>query len=143
MGSLTDRKRVNQARAQRNRCFYCALRLRGDDQTWEHLVARAHGGSNRISNLRVAHGACNALVGTLPLAIKLALSEIGHRYGSDAFFLVAAALKPLANGKPYPGLRRRPKPGPPEVRTATLLKLVAYLPEDHPTRVQAELEIAA
>jgi len=143
MGVLTDRKRVNQAQAQRNRCFYCSLRLRGDDQTWEHLVARAHGGSNRISNLRVAHGACNALVGTLPVSVKLALSEIGQRYGSDAFFLIAAALKPLANGRAYPGLRRRPKPPPAHERTATLLKLVEYLPVDHPTRVRAELEIAA
>jgi hypothetical protein len=143
MGILTDRKRINQARAQWNRCFYCALRLHADDQTWEHLVARAHGGSNRISNLRVAHGACNSLVGTLPLAVKLALSEIGHRYGSDAFFLIAGALKPLANGRAYPGLRRRPKPPPAHVRAATLLKLVEYLPADHPTRVQAELDVAA
>jgi hypothetical protein len=142
MGHLTDRKRINQAQAQRNRCFYCSLRLRGDE-TWEHLVARAHGGSNRISNLRVTHAACNSLVGTLPVSVKLALSEIGQRYGSDAFFLIATALKPLANGRAYPGLRRRPKPCPPHVRAATVLRLVAYLPEGHPTRAQAEVEIAA
>ena len=58
------------------------------------------------------------------LPVKLALSEIGQRYGSDAFFLIATALKPLANGKAYPGLCRRPKPPPAHVRAATMLELV-------------------
>lgn len=41
-----------------DRCFYCNRKL-GDDQTREHLVATANGGSNRLDNLTLAHHACN------------------------------------------------------------------------------------
>lgn len=43
-------------------CFFCGAALDGDI-TVEHLVAIAHGGPNHISNLFLAHAACNQEAG--------------------------------------------------------------------------------
>ena len=91
MGALTPALRVRTAKEQRGRCFYCGLRM-GDDLTWEHLVARTDGGTNRISNMRVCHAKCNSLVGTLPYMEKIWLADFSERHGSDAFFLAADVL---------------------------------------------------
>lgn len=53
-------------------CFFCALAM-GDDATVEHLVARAHGGPNHVSNLFLAHGACNQKAGHLSAPEKIAM----------------------------------------------------------------------
>lgn len=66
--------------------------------TWEHLVAKAHRGSDKISNLRVAHQKCNSLVGHLRVDVKLALHDLGRLHGSDAFFRAAMTLSRLAPG---------------------------------------------
>ena len=97
MGALTPALRVRTAKEQGGRCFYCGLRME-DDLTWEHLVARADGGTDRISNMRVTHAKCNSLVGTLPYMEKMWLAAFSARYGSDAFFLAADVLL-IAHGK--------------------------------------------
>lgn len=127
---LTDALRKRQAKAQRGLCFYCHLRLH-DDRTWEHLVARHHGGNNKLSNLRVSHGRCNSAVGVLPVALKWALSEIGEIYGSDAFFLLVEKLKREANfyDRAIPVVRRPKKPSP-RIHKENLDKLISWLPED-------------
>ena len=131
MGALTDHQRIRKARDQRGRCFYCSLPLR-DDMTWEHLVARAHGGTNKDSNLAIAHAVCNSMVGTLDVRVKYALAEIGHRIGSDAFFILVSRMKPLANASRGPDVkrRRRPKRPPPPVHRENVLQLVRQLPDD-------------
>lgn len=129
MGVLNERTKIRIAKEQRGRCYYCSLQLR-EDMTWEHLVARAHGGSNKLSNLTVVHAACNQMVGAMPYRLKLALHEIGHTISSDAFFLLASRLKPLAHTQRAPQERRRPKPPPYREREATILRLVEQLPED-------------
>lgn len=55
-------------------CFYCREPL-GDDITVEHLVSRAHGGPNHISNLVLAHGQCNHAAGHLSAAEKVAIRD--------------------------------------------------------------------
>lgn len=55
-------------------CFYCGKPLNGDISL-EHLVSRAHGGPNHISNLVLAHRQCNADAGHLSAAEKIALRE--------------------------------------------------------------------
>lgn len=55
-------------------CFYCGRRLR-DDQSREHLLARANGGSDRLENLVLAHHACNVKAGELPLIDKIKLRD--------------------------------------------------------------------
>ncbi|MCB1719740.1 MAG: HNH endonuclease, partial [Candidatus Competibacteraceae bacterium] len=55
-------------------CFYCREPL-GDDITVEHLVCRAHGGPNHISNLVLAHGQCNHAAGHLSAAEKVAIRD--------------------------------------------------------------------
>jgi hypothetical protein len=131
MGALNERHKVRQAKEQRGRCFYCSLPLR-DDMTWEHLVARADGGSNKACNLKVAHGVCNSMMGTLDVKVKYAMAEIGHTLGSDAFFLLAERLKPQANT--HKGERRirqrRPKRPPAPVHQAHVLQLVRLLPPE-------------
>lgn len=138
-----DRRKARQAKDQRNRCWYCHLPLR-EDMTWEHLVAQAHGGSDKISNLRICHAKCNSLVGTLPYQLKLGLHEIGRDLGSDAFFLLAQRLKSQANAH-HDGCRRsrRPKRPPVHVMQSVVVQLRAHLPpelftfQDGPTRIAA------
>jgi hypothetical protein len=128
--SPKERKKLRHARDYQGKCFYCSLPLR-DDMTWEHLVAQAHKGSDKISNLRVTHGVCNSMVGTLPLPMKFALHEIGWTMGSDAFFLLADRLKPQANAHTLKIRRqRRPKKPPAEQHRATILHLVNQLPTE-------------
>ncbi|HZQ01377.1 MAG TPA: HNH endonuclease [Reyranella sp.] len=57
-----------------DRCFYCGRRL-GDDQSREHLVPAAHGGSDRLDNLALAHHACNVKAGELGLVDKIKLRD--------------------------------------------------------------------
>jgi 5-methylcytosine-specific restriction endonuclease McrA len=54
-------------------CFFCGEPL-GGDVTVEHLVAIAHGGPNHISNLFLAHQACNSAAGHLSAPEKIALA---------------------------------------------------------------------
>lgn len=125
-----DTRKRRQAKDQHGRCWYCALPLR-DDMTWEHVVSRADKGSDKISNLKIAHAKCNALVGTLRVPIKYALHEIGWTLGSDAFFLLASQLKTQANDRRSVGRRqRRPKPPPSALHRANVLMLVSQLPQD-------------
>ena len=90
-------KKKEMARKQNNKCFYCSLRL-DDDVTWEHLVPQSHGGCSRHRNLRIAHNKCNVLVANLPVQAKLVLSDIGLKYGLDAFFLAADKIMPHSEG---------------------------------------------
>jgi hypothetical protein len=57
-------------------CFYCAQTMSREDTTIEHLVAKFHGGTDEMTNLVLAHGACNTKVGILPLHEKL---QLRHR----------------------------------------------------------------
>lgn len=57
-----------------DRCFYCNRKL-GDDQSREHLVAAANGGSDRLDNLVLAHHACNVKAGELSLIDKIKLRD--------------------------------------------------------------------
>lgn len=127
---LTDALRRKVAKDQRGRCFYCHLRMH-DDMTWEHLVARHHGGGNRMANLRVAHGKCNSIVGVHDVHLKFALAEIGDLYGSDAFFLLAERLKADANPN---GRRRvvvkRPKKPAPRIHRDNVERLISFLPDE-------------
>lgn len=67
---------VHKALLERDgdRCFYCDKKL-GDDQSKEHLVATANGGSDRLDNLALAHHACNVKAGDLPLIDKIKLRD--------------------------------------------------------------------
>lgn len=102
-------RRKRAAKDQRNRCYYCNLRMDEDDMTWEHLVSRSHGGNNSKGNLRVAHAKCNVLVGTLPANIKRSLHELALQCGSDVFFQTVAQLNKLPHGTLAIVNRRRPK----------------------------------
>jgi 5-methylcytosine-specific restriction endonuclease McrA len=51
-------------------CFFCGAPLDGDI-TVEHLIAIAHGGPNHISNLFLAHAACNQAAGHMSGAEKV------------------------------------------------------------------------
>lgn len=54
-------------------CLFCGKALDGDI-TVEHLVAIAHGGPNHISNLFLAHAACNQAAGHMSAPEKVALA---------------------------------------------------------------------
>jgi hypothetical protein len=63
--------KLREALAERDGtdCWVCGREL-GDDQTIEHVEARANGGQWAIDNLRLAHGHCNRTLGALPVAVK-------------------------------------------------------------------------
>lgn len=54
-------------------CFFCGGALDGD-VTVEHLVAVAHGGPNHVSNLFLAHAACNQAAGHMSAPEKVAIA---------------------------------------------------------------------
>lgn len=54
-------------------CWLCGKVMPTQDRTIEHLVARSNGGTNELSNLALAHRACNHLLGNLPFEAKQAL----------------------------------------------------------------------
>lgn len=54
-------------------CFYCSKPLR-DDATIEHLVPQSAGGTHALSNLVLAHYACNCEAKNLPLNEKVELA---------------------------------------------------------------------
>ena len=99
--------------------------------TWEHLVAKHHGGDNSLRNLKISHAVCNSLVGVLDARQKWALSDVGALYGSDAFFLLVDRLKSEANPN---GRRidvvRRPKRPSPRVHRDNVERLVSWLPDE-------------
>lgn len=72
---IRDQRRL--APAQRHgSCWYCGLPL-GEDDTTEHLVARARGGARLgPENLRRAHADCNVVAADLPLEAKIALRDM-------------------------------------------------------------------
>lgn len=53
-------------------CWFCGTAM-GDDCTIEHLIARARGGGNSMSNYALAHQRCNANAADLPLVEKIAM----------------------------------------------------------------------
>lgn len=61
-------------------CFYRFKATSNDDRSIEHLVARAHGGPNHLSNMVLAHRHCNANAGHLSAMEKIRLRE--HRGSS-------------------------------------------------------------
>ncbi|WP_186130131.1 HNH endonuclease [Burkholderia gladioli] len=56
-------------------CFYCGEPTDEADRTLEHLVARAHGGPDHLSNLVLAHRRCNANAGHLSAMEKIRMRE--------------------------------------------------------------------
>lgn len=53
-------------------CWYCGNPL-GRDITIEHLIPKAHGGPNRMSNYALAHSKCNGTAADKSLVDKMAL----------------------------------------------------------------------
>lgn len=69
------RKKILQLKARDGEdCFYCGNKL-GTDITVEHLLSKAHRGSNRLENLALAHNKCNSKAGSLSLAEKVELRD--------------------------------------------------------------------
>lgn len=80
----TKRKPKSPARLQAIRerdggcCFYCLLPVAVEDESEEHLVPITHQGPNHISNIFLAHKACNQKVGHLSAPEKIALHVKAH-----------------------------------------------------------------
>lgn len=59
-----------------NNCFYCGKLVEDVEESIEHLLSLTHGGNNHISNLVLAHTACNIRVGHYPIIAKVKLREV-------------------------------------------------------------------
>ncbi len=60
-------------------CFFCALPVAMEDESAEHLVPRAHGGPNHVSNLFLAHRECNIRAGHLSAPEKIKIHVNSRR----------------------------------------------------------------
>lgn len=60
-------------------CFYCLEKMTEADMSVEHLVAATCGGPDHISNLVLAHEACNQSVGHLSVMEKVKIRESALR----------------------------------------------------------------
>lgn len=76
--------RVEQKRKKRQQliakcgshCWLCNRPIINETPTLDHVTPRALGGSHDISNLRLAHGACNKLRGHGPVPELLLTKEM-------------------------------------------------------------------
>lgn len=60
-------------------CFYCGDVMNDGEETIEHLLAVAHGGTDAMENLVLAHSGCNQQADKLPLIDKIKLREAHQR----------------------------------------------------------------
>jgi len=138
-GRATRTERL--ALKQEGLCFYCWTSLE-KDVTKEHLDAKANGGGNHESNLRVAHMVCNGIVGSLPVHLKLELHETGRDYGAEAFW--AKAREYQARYGDDPRAYRKHKPGPVKRAPSKLANARAGSAEEardlSPQQAEIELE---
>lgn len=58
------------------KCFYCGTPLTLEEATHEHILAKAHGGTNHDYNCTVACKPCNTFVGSLPVVDKIKHREV-------------------------------------------------------------------
>lgn len=58
-----------------DKCFFCGDPIPQGEESIEHLLPLAHGGTHHISNLALAHGPCNQGAGHLSIIQKIALRE--------------------------------------------------------------------
>lgn len=63
-----------------NRCFYCGGVMSESTMTIEHLKPKAKGGTDKISNVYLAHESCNRAAGHKSVDEKLKL-RAQMRYG--------------------------------------------------------------
>lgn len=56
-------------------CFYCGEPTTEGDRSLEHLVPRAHGGPDHLSNMVLAHRCCNSKAGHLSVMEKIRMRE--------------------------------------------------------------------
>jgi hypothetical protein len=56
-------------------CFYCGGSLTPATESVEHMLSKAHGGSNHIKNLVLAHRKCNSDAGHLSISEKVKLRD--------------------------------------------------------------------
>lgn len=54
-------------------CWFCAVEMTPYEETIEHLIPKSDDGTNALSNLVLAHRACNQRAGDLSLAQKIEL----------------------------------------------------------------------
>jgi len=59
-------------------CFYCGEDMPDDDMSIEHLISITCGGGNHLSNLSLAHKACNVMAGNMTVVEKVRLREKLH-----------------------------------------------------------------
>jgi len=76
----TDRESIVRTLVERDGlwCWFCEIGFLSEDSgevTLEHLVARAHGGPNHLSNYVLACPDCNSQVGTLSVSEKVQFRE--------------------------------------------------------------------
>ena len=66
-------------------CFFCLDSMEPGEETIEHLVPRAHGGPNHVSNYVLAHQPCNADAGHTSAMEKIKIREANReRKSNDA-----------------------------------------------------------
>jgi len=72
---IKERKLKTLIKRRGRLCFYCGKTMHVLSMTKEHLLSKSLGGSNRGSNIFLAHGWCNNKAGNLPVSEKKRLRK--------------------------------------------------------------------
>lgn len=67
-------KKIQVFKRDGDLCFYCGKYMSEEDMTIEHLISLNDGGTNKLSNMVLAHNACNHAVGHRPLNEKVEIA---------------------------------------------------------------------
>lgn len=78
--------------SQHGLCWFCGEKM-GADCTREHLLARALGGGEQEGNIKAAHSECNSAAGSLSVADKYRLRNIGHNEGRGEMLMMAKRMR--------------------------------------------------
>jgi len=75
VGDIRAATIVQLRRRDGDDCWLCGLPTTDRDRTIEHLLARAHGGTDHLANLCLTHSDCNRQLGDLPIQRKVQLRD--------------------------------------------------------------------
>lgn len=73
--AMKEQRRIAILKRDGCKCFFCGELMDDKDMTIEHLIPAAHGGTNHLTNLVLAHAKCNQMASHMSVMQKIKLRE--------------------------------------------------------------------